>query len=199
MKLLKNIEKKINVVIENLRKNGFNVLNFKTTEEAKQEILKMIKEEEIVGVGGSLTIRELGVIEELMARGNKVIHHWLPNTFIDEIKTARRKAVRMSDVYLTSTNAITLDGQLVNMDTFGNRVAAMIYGPPKVIIVAGYNKIVKDIDDGFKRIQEEAAVKNATRLNVEFPQGLCKVATIIYQRPNDTDITIILIDAEIGY
>lgn len=197
--MLKKIEKKINIVIENLRKNGFDVLNFETTEDAKQEILKIIKEDEIVGVGGSLTIRELGVIEELMARGNKVIHHWLPNTFIDEIKIARRKAVRTSDVYLTSTNAITQDGYLVNIDTYGNRVAAMIYGPPKVIIVAGYNKIVKDIDAAFKRIKEETAVKNAKRLNVEFPQGLCKVSTVMYQRPNDTDITIILIGMELGY
>lgn len=197
--MLNNIKKKINKVIENLRKNGFNVLNVETTDAAKQEILKMVKEDEVIGVGGSLTIRELGVIEELMARGNKVIHHWLPNTFIDEIKVARRKAVRISDVYLTSTNAITLDGQLVNIDTYGNRVAAMIYGPPKVIIVAGYNKIVKDIDAAFKRIREESAIKNAKRLNVEFPHGLCKVATIIYQRPNDTDITIIFIDMELGY
>ncbi|MBP7792509.1 MAG: lactate utilization protein [Candidatus Goldbacteria bacterium] len=197
--MLKNVNKKINEVIENLRKNGFNVINVETTDEAKQEILKMIKEDEIIGVGGSLTIRELGVIEELMSRGNKVIHHWLPNTFIEEIKDARRKAVRISDVYLTGTNAITLGGELVNIDTYGNRVAAMIYGPPKVIIAAGYNKIVKDVDDGFKRIREEAAVKNAQRLNVEFPQGLCKVSTIIHQRPNDTDITIILINMELGY
>ncbi len=197
--MLKNIKKKINDVIENLRKNGFNVLNVETIEEAKQEILKIIKENEVIGVGGSLTIRELGVIEELMSRGNKVIHHWLPNTFIDEIKDARRRAVRLSDVYLTSTNAITLNGELVNIDTYGNRVAAMIYGPPKVIIVAGYNKIVRDIDDAFKRIREEAAVKNAKRLNVEFPQGLCKISTIIHQRPNDTDITIILVNMELGY
>lgn len=197
--MIKNIKKRINEVIENLRKNGFNVFNFETLEEAKQKILEMINENEVVGVGGSLTIRELGVIEELMQRGNKVIHHWLPNTFIDEIKNARRKAVRQSDVYLTSTNAITINGELVNMDTFGNRVAAMIYGPPKVIIVAGYNKIVKDIDAAFERIKTESAVKNAKRLNVDFPQGLCKVATIIYQRPNDTDITIILIDMELGY
>jgi len=197
--MIKNIKKKINEVIENLRKNGFNVLNVETTDAAKQEILKMIKEDEVVGIGGSLTIRELGVIEELMSRGNKVIHHWLPNTFIDEIKDARRRAVRLSDVYLTGTNAITLNGELVNIDTFGNRVVAMIYGPPKVIIVAGYNKIVKDVDDAFKKIKEETAVKNAKRLNVEFPQGLCKVSTIIHQRPNDTDITIILINMELGY
>lgn len=197
--MLNKIEKKINKVTENLRKNGFNVLNVETTDDAKQEILKMVKENEVIGAGGSLTIRELGVLEELMSRGNKVIHHWLPNTFIDEIKVARRKAVRISDVYLTSTNAITLDGHLVNVDTYGNRVAAMIYGPPKVIIVAGYNKIVKDIDDAFKRIREESTIKNAKRLNVEFPNGLCKVATIIYKRPNDTDITIILINMELGY
>lgn len=195
--MLKDIENKIPDLIENLRKKHFNVINVRDIEQAKEEVLKLIKEDETVGVGGSLTIRALGVIEELMNRGNKVIHHWLPKTFIDEIKKARREEIR-ADVFLTSTNALTLNGELVNMDTYGNRVAAMIFGPPKVIIVAGYNKIVKDIDEAFKRIREEAAVKNAKRLEIDYPEKLCKVATIIYQKPDDTDITIILVNAELG-
>ena len=195
--MLKDIENKIPDLIENLRKKHFNVINVNDIEKAKEEVLKLINENETVGVGGSLTIRALGVIEELMNRGNKVIHHWLPKTFIDEIKKARREEVR-ADVFLTSTNALTLTGELVNMDTYGNRVAAMIFGPPKVIIVAGYNKIVKDIDEAFKRVREEAAVKNAKRLEIEYPEQLCKVATIIYQKPDDTDITIILVNAQLG-
>jgi hypothetical protein len=196
-KMLKDIENKIPDLIENLRKKHFNVINVNDIEKAKEEVLKLINENDTVGVGGSLTIRALGVIEELMNRGNKVIHHWLPKTFIDEIKKARREEVR-ADVFLTSTNALTLNGELVNMDTYGNRVAAMIFGPPKVIIVAGYNKIVKDIDEAFKRVREEAAVKNAKRLEIEYPEQLCKVATIIYQKPDDTDITIILVNAQLG-
>jgi len=196
-KMLKDIGNKIPDLIENLRKKHFNVINVNDIEKAKEEVLKLINENETVGVGGSLTIRALGVIEELMNRGNKVIHHWLPKTFIDEIKKARREEVR-ADVFLTSTNALTLTGELVNMDTYGNRVAAMIFGPPKVIIVAGYNKIVKDIDEAFKRVREEAAVKNAKRLEIEYPEQLCKVATIIYQKPDDTDITIILVNAQLG-
>jgi len=195
--MLKDIGNKIPDLIENLRKKHFNVINVNDIEKAKEEVLKLINENETVGVGGSLTIRALGVIEELMNRGNKVIHHWLPKTFIDEIKKARREEVR-ADVFLTSTNALTLTGELVNMDTYGNRVAAMIFGPPKVIIVAGYNKIVKDIDEAFKRVREEAAVKNAKRLEIEYPEQLCKVATIIYQKPDDTDITIILVNAQLG-
>jgi len=195
--MLKDIENKIPDLIENLRKKHFNVINVNDIEKAKEEVLKLINENDTVGVGGSLTIRALGVIEELMNRGNKVIHHWLPKTFIDEIKKARREEVR-ADVFLTSTNALTLNGELVNMDTYGNRVAAMIFGPPKVIIVAGYNKIVKDIDEAFKRVREEAAVKNAKRLEIEYPEQLCKVATIIYQKPDDTDITIILVNAQLG-
>lgn len=195
--MLKDIENKLPDLIENLRKKHFNVINVRDIEQAKEEVLKLIKEDETVGVGGSLTIRALGVIEELMNRGNKVIHHWLPKTFIDEIKKARREEIR-ADVFLTSTNALTLNGELVNMDTYGNRVAAMIFGPPKVIIVVSYNKIVKDIEDAFKRIREEAAVKNAKRLEIDYPEKLCKVATIIYQKPDDTDITIILVNAQLG-
>ncbi len=197
--MIKDIEKKIDTVIENLRKNHFSVVKVETVEEAKEEILKEIKEDEVVGVGGSLTIRATGVIEELINRGNKVIHHWLPGTFLDEIKAARRRATRISDVYLCSSNAITLDGELVNMDTYGNRVAGMMYGPPKVIIAAGYNKVVKNIEEAFKKIKNETAVKNAQRLNIDNPNRLCKVASIMYQRPDDTDITIILINSELGF
>lgn len=196
--MLKDIDKKIGDVIENLRKKHFNVINVQTPTEAKIEVLKLVAEGESVGIGGSLTIRAIDVIDELSAAGNKVIHHWLPATFIDEIKDARRRATR-ADVYLTSTNAITLDGELVNMDTFGNRTAAMMYGPKKVIIVAGYNKIVKNTEEAFKKIRGETAVKNAKRLNIDAPDNLCKVASIIYQRPNDTDITIILVNGELGF
>ncbi len=196
--MLKDIDKKIDTLIENLRKKHFNIINTESIEQAKEEVLKLINENETVGVGGSLTIRALGVIEELINRGNKVFQHWLPKTFIDEIKQARRKEIQ-ADVFLTSTNTITLEGELVNMDTYGNRVAAMIFGPPKVIIVAGYNKIVKNIDDAFKKIREETAVKNAQRLGIEFSEQLCKVATIIYQKPDDTDITIILVNTQLGF
>lgn len=196
--MLKEIEEKIPILIENLRKKHFKVIKTDGIEEAKNKILELINDNETVGIGGSLTIRALGVIEELINRGNKVIHHWLPKTFIDEIKEARRKETRC-DVFLTSTNALTLNGELVNMDTFGNRVSAMIFGPPKVIIAAGYNKIVKNIDEAFKRIKEYAAVKNAERLGIEYPENLCKVATIIYQKPEDTDITIVLINSELGF
>lgn len=197
--MLKDIEKKKESVIENLRKNHFKVIPVDNVEQAKEEMLNLIKEDEVVGVGGSLSVRETGVIEELLNRGNKVIHHWLPGTFIDEIRDARRRAVRLSDTYLTSTNAITLEGYLVNMDTFGNRVSAMIYGPKKVIIVAGWNKVVKNIDEAFKRIREDVAVRNAQRLNMDNPNKLCKVSAVMYERPDDTDITIILINGEIGY
>ena len=197
--MLKDIEKKKESVIENLRKNHFKVIPVDNVELAKEEMLKLISEDEVVGVGGSLSVRETGVIEELLNRGNKVIHHWLPGTFIDEIRDARRRAVRLSDTYLTSTNAITLEGYLVNMDTFGNRVSAMIYGPKKVIIVAGWNKVVKNTEEAFKRIREDVAVRNAQRLNMDNPNKLCKVSAVMYERPDDTDITIILINGEIGY
>ncbi|MCE5299334.1 MAG: lactate utilization protein [Spirochaetia bacterium] len=197
--MLKDIEKNLDLVVENLRKNDFKVTVAENVEVARTEVLKLIGEEDVVGIGGSLTIRDIGVIDELLDRGNKVIHHWLPDTFIEEIRDARRRAVRNSDVYLTSTNAITLNGELVNMDTFGNRVSAMIYGPQKVIIVAGINKIVRTVDEAFKRIRGETAVKNAERLKMEHPKGLCKVASIIYEKPNDTDITVILVNSELGF
>jgi len=117
-----------------------------------------------------------------------------------------------SDVFLSSTNALTVDGIIVNTDGVGNRVAGMIFGPRRVILVVGINKIVKDIDDAIWRIKNVATPMNAYRLGLNTPcaklgycmnctsnVSICRVTTIIEYKPSRTDFTVVLVGEELGY
>jgi L-lactate utilization protein LutB len=197
--------------LEALEKNGFTTLYASTKEQASREILRLIPADAVVGVGGSVTVRELGLVDALIARGNTVAQHWGTDLTPEERMDARRRQLT-SDVFLTSSNAITEGGQLVNVDGGGQRVAAMIFGPKRVIVVAGVNKIVKDVDAAVRRIKEVAAPMNAKRLNrktpcaetgvcsdCESPERICSVTTIFDRRPSLTDVTVVIVGEELGY
>jgi hypothetical protein len=117
----------------------------------------------------------------------------------------------LSDVYLTSTNALTQRGQLVNIDGTGNRVSSMIYGPKKVIIVCGVNKIVPHLEAAMERVKE-ASVLNAKRLGLDTPctvkgecfechstQRICNVTTIIDKRPSETEMVVMIVNENLGF
>lgn len=117
-----------------------------------------------------------------------------------------------SDLFLSSANAVTLNGELVNIDGIGNRVNSTTFGPGKVILVAGYNKIVEDVQEGIKRIKNVAAPLNARRLNIDVPcakvgkcvdcnspNRICRVLVILERKPSLTDIFVILVGEELGY
>ncbi len=189
-----------------LPKNGYIVKTFNNLTEAKDELLSEIKIEESVGIGGSITIQEMGIYEELRERGTEVYWHWKK-----DVENAAAKAIN-ADTYITSTNALTMDGKLVNMDGNGNRVASMIYGHKDVYIVVGKNKICKDYEDARERIKNVAAPMNAKRLNLstpctytgkcidcDSPQRICKAEVIIHKKPGASNIHIYLVDEELGY
>ncbi len=183
----------------------------KDKEEAVKTIMKRISPTETVGIGGSLTIRELGLIEKLVERGNRVIHHWRKGMSEEEVSETLRGEIN-SDVFLTSSNAVTMDGKLVNKDMVGNRVAAMIFGPKRVFVVVGVNKIVRGLDEALERIERVAAPLNAKRLGIktpcvetgrcvdcDSPDRICRVTTIIERRPSRTDLTVVLVNENLGY
>jgi hypothetical protein len=117
-----------------------------------------------------------------------------------------------SDLFLSSVNAVTLNGELVNVDGIGNRVNSTNFGPGKVILIAGCNKIVEDVQEAIKRIKNVAAPLNARRLNIDVPcakvgrcvdcntpSRICRVVTIHERKPSLTDILIILVGEELGF
>jgi len=191
-----------NRTVDALKKNRFKATYCQTVEDALAQLEKLIPPEATVGIGGSVTLQQLNVLTTLEARGKTVYNHSKPGLTPEEIMEIRRKQLTC-DVFLTGTNAITQNGELVNTDGTGNRVAAMIFGPQKVIIVAGVNKIVKDLTEADERIKTIAAPLNNKRLKRPNPcvetgrcmdcQGstrICNVTTILSKCPNTTNIEI---------
>ncbi len=205
------IDERVKKTIEKLVAHEFNAIYVKTKEEAIEEIWKHIVPNAKVGVGGSITIRELGILDQLKAKGNIIYDHWTPGLSKEESFQIRKDQIT-SNLFLSSVNAITMNGELVNIDGAGNRVNGTIFGPGKVIVVAGYNKIVEDVQEAIKRIKNVAAPMNAKRANLDVPcaklgrcvdcnspNRICRVVVIHERKPMLTNILIILVGEELGY
>lgn len=157
-------------VIKNLQKRHMDGIYFHTKEEALNYILEEIPEGSSVSWGGSMSLTEAGVIESLYEKKDYTL---LDRTKVapEEVENIYRQAFG-ADYYLMSSNAITIDGKLVNIDGTGNRVSALIFGPKNVIVLAGINKIVATEEDARRRVHNAAAPPNAVRLNKKTPCGL---------------------------
>lgn len=204
-------EKMAERTIENLKKHGFDAHYFKDPKEAKAFILEVIKPFNTVGVGGSNTVRALGVVEELEKTGKKVYDHWKTGISKEEDLEIRLMQGR-SECFLTSANAISETGEIVNVDGIGNRIAAMSFGPKKVIVIAGMNKVRPDLASALSRVKEVAGPMRAKSLNVKTPcvetgacmdcnspQRICRITTILHRKPGLTDVTVVLIGEELGF
>lgn len=161
--VMKNANKaKIDTIIENLEKRNMRGFYCSDLAEARELVLSMIGDEDVVAWGGSVTIEQMELKKDL----KKFIDR--DAALAEDFMKVRREAL-LSDVFLTSTNAITMEGELVNIDGMGNRVAAMCFGPGKVIVVAGVNKIVRDEEAAIARIKTDACPPNCVRLNKKTP------------------------------
>jgi len=194
---------------EALRANGFSAYAVSSAEEARNLVLSLIPSSSTVGVGGSVTVRELGLIEELERMGCRVVHHWVqaPPEELD----ALRRAELVSDVFLSSVNAVTLDGKLVVIDGAGNRAAALLFGPKRVVVVAGRNKLARSVEEGVWRARN-AAVMNCRRLGLrtpcvelgycvdcDSPERACRALLVLERKPSRADFHVVLVDEELGY
>jgi len=204
-------EERAKRTVEALQKNGFTAFYVEERQKARQEILKLIPDEATVGVGGSITIRQLEVLPELTKAGHRIYDHWVSGGSSEEVLAIRR-AQLTCDVFLTSANAISLDGQIVCTDAIGNRVCAMTFGPRKVIIAVGANKITKDLDDALRRVKEVAAphalkesggalpcLETGYCHDCKSPQRGCRVTVILERRPFFTDTTVVVIGEALGF
>jgi len=205
------IEERAKRAIAKLESHDFKVAFVKNRKEAVEEILKSIHPHMKVGVGGSVTIRELGILEALESKGYTLFNHWQTGLSREE-SLQIRKAQMTCDLFLSSVNAVTLNGELVNIDGIGNRVNSSIFGPSKVILVAGYNKIVDDVEDAIKRIKNVSAPLNAKRLNIDVPcatvgrcvdcnspNRICRVIVIHERKPSLTEMLFIIVGEELGF
>ena len=162
-------ETNLEILAKNLKKHRIDFLSFNSKEECFTHLQTSLKKDMHISWGGSMTLHEIGILNYL--RAEKFPHlsdRDNPQLTYDEKIAIERKAF-FSDVFLTSANAITEDGLIVNVDGHGNRVAATIFGPKKVYFVVGKNKLVKDYVSAVHRIKTVAAPMNARRLNLTTP------------------------------
>lgn len=198
-------------VVKALEKNNFSAYYVASRAEATEKILSLIPAGATIGVGGSWTLRELGLPEQLANMGHEVFDHNKPGLTPETADALRRKE-QSCDVFLSGTNAITLDGQIVNTDGTGNRVAAMSFGPKKAVIVVGINKIVSDLDAAMERIEMFAAPVNNKRLNrpnpctltgvcmdCQGPARICNITSILHKKPPAIDFHVVIVGEELGF
>lgn len=203
-------EIKINRTLEALRKNNMEGYLINTENELIHKIQELVNEGSKVSLGGSMTLFETKIMEHLRSVRYELLDRYKEGLTADEIKEIYRKSF-FCDAYFTSTNAITEEGELYNVDGNGNRVAAMLYGPDKVIVIAGVNKIVKDINEAIYRVENLAAPANAKRLNrktpctvtgkcmnCNSPERICREYTVI-RKPVPNRIFVLLLNEEYGY
>lgn len=199
--------------VKSFKKHGFDAHFVTTVDAARKLILEMVSGYKTFGFAGSDTTRALGVLEELLAMGKTVYDHWQKGLNIgsDADMEVRLQQGRC-DCFFCSANAVSATGEVVNVDCVGNRTSAMAFGPKKVIIVAGMNKVRPDLDSALKRVPEVAGPMRAKSLKVDTPcaktgvcsdcnspQRICCVTTILHHKPLLTDISIVLINQALGF
>jgi len=189
-------------VIQALKRNNYNpVIYVDKAADAVPLILDMIPPEASIEMAGAVSVSQLGILDMLRKRGNKGLEFPRPGEF----PTARR------DVLLVSSNAVTLDGKLVNLDGMGNRVTGMAFGVKKVILLIGANKIVRNIEEALDRIQHSIAPYHAKYIGLKnpcaadekchdcsAPHRICNITTILHKKPPSVDFSIVLSGEDLG-
>ncbi len=215
--MTRDVSRDIEMTLKSLKANRFDARFAQTAVEAKKMMLEMIPLTASVGVGDSVTLRQIGILEELIRRGTEVINPFtreLAQDMGDNPLIRMRQMERMTfgaDVFLASSNALTEDGKIVSIDGAGNRVAAMIFGAPKVILPIGRNKIVRDVATAIYNIKNIIAPIHAKRTehktpcavtgkcnDCDSPDRICNITVILEKRSMCTDLSIILINEDLG-
>ena len=214
------------IAVKNLEKNNFAAQYCDSVSEAKNHVLGLIPDDGVIGCGDSHSIFALGLEEELKKKNCVAIPHTCAvNNYAFEHKTpgfhfiGSRQEMReilmqylVADVFMLGANAITMDGQIINIDGAGNRIAGSLYGSDKIIVIAGANKLVKDLNAGLERIRFVAANMNNIKYKYELPcnksgkcqecrseQRNCNITNIIHKKPDQADFNVVLIGEELGF
>lgn len=196
--------------VRRLRRNGFDAHYAESAAAAGERFETIAAESASFGFGGSATTRALGLPKRLLEAGRTVHDHWAPDSGREdrEIRLAQGRC----DCFVCSANAISLTGEIVNVDGVGNRNNAMTFGCPRVVIVAGMNKVVHTLDAALARVREVAAPMRAKSLDLktpcaetgvctdcDAPQRICRVTTILHRKPMMTEVSVILVGEALGF
>lgn len=199
-------------LIKVLKERDFDAVMAADKDDAKKIVMDMIPDGSVIAVGGSVTLNETGILDEIRSDKYKFIDRYNTSSFEEMLDKYREGYY--ADVLVSSTNAVTMDGQLVNIDCTGNRTSQIVFGPKKVIIIAGVNKIVQDVEEGIKRAKSIAPM-NARRITHKTPCATddncncteCRVQARVCNVTSIVDgchyfpgrITIVLVPENLGY
>ncbi|RMF94522.1 MAG: lactate utilization protein [Candidatus Schekmanbacteria bacterium] len=207
------IKRRVEKLCDELNKRNIEGIFVESSSDACRKIKKMIPKGATVALGGSVTIVESGIIDTLRQMDINLLDRYREDISKKEVDKMRREGL-MADVFVSSTNAITMKGELINADGIGNRIASMIYGPQKVIIVCGINKIVKNIQEGVERIYLTAGPMNSLRFNADAPcaetgfckedicyppQRICNMFSIIEGQAESGRMSVIIVNEILGF
>ncbi|MCR6516220.1 lactate utilization protein [Clostridium sp. LY3-2] len=197
-------------IVDILNSKYYNARYCKDLEEARSTILNIIPKGSSIALGGSVTLNSLNLLETFRSDDYKLFDRYKDVPFSETVEIMRKSL--LADFLVTSTNAVTKKGELVNMDSTGNRAAQMLFGPKKVIVVIGVNKIVSDLDSAYKRI-EKVAILNSKRINHKTPcasssscsncdvkDRICNFVSIVNNgRKFEDRFTILVVPENLGY
>lgn len=197
------------ILKENLEKKGYKVAVFDTKEAAAEYMDGQI-DGTSVGIGGSVTLHQMEIFEKLSKHNTVFWHDEKPE---DMTVMETRTAAVHSSVYISSVNGISENGEIVNIDGTGNRVAAISFGPSKIYLVIGANKVAPDFESALYRARNVAAPLNAKRLNrntpcavkadkcydCNSPERICCNLSVLWCKPMGAEYEVILIKEELGY
>lgn len=200
----------ISKLIGNFKARNIEALYFGSMEEARVYLLDVVPCNATVGIGHSATLGKMGLTDSLNKRGNTVYDKTLAKTK-EEVRALKKKAL-LAEWYVTGSNAVSMEGHIVNIDHSGNRVAAMIYGPDRVIVVVGVNKIVDTLQEAIDRVKNIASPRNAKRAGFNPPcvelgkcidcrskERVCNSMVIIEGQSEPDRMTVIIVGEEAGY
>ena len=209
----------IEKTIAALKKNNMNAFYAQSSKDAVELVKGMLNKGDTVSFGGSVTLSESGIMDLLKSGDYTLLDRFAQG--VDPMDVYKQTI--SADAYFSSSNAITENGELYNVDGFANRVSAITFGPKKVFIIAGYNKIVKDLDEAVLRVKTVAAPKNCVRLNKEpycakngkcvsllnanpgMTEGyqsdgrICRHYVVTVKQSSPDRINVIIIGEELGY
>lgn len=203
-------EEKFKKLKSNFKLRNIEVEYFKSLEEVKSYILDIVPISSTIGIGHSATLQKMNITNSLLERGNVIYDKELAKN-LEECKELKKKALT-TDWYITGSNAISVDGRIVNVDHSGNRVAAITFGPDKVIIVVGKNKVVDSVEEAIKRVKNIACPLNAKRAGFNPPcvtlnrcvdcvskDRVCNSLSIIEGQSDCKRIKVFIVNEECGF
>jgi len=206
-------EKQALYLIANLKRRNIEGHYFARREEAVKWICGAVPKGSLVAFGGSVTVVETGLVDALRKMDLQLLDRYRDGVTKEEINTMREQGVS-ADVLIASCNAVTKDGRLVSEDGLGNRVGGMIFGPKRVILIVGMNKLVGSVEEGIRRIKDVAAPMNSVRFGVETPCSktgfcddancfpparICNQLVVIESNGVDGRLDVVLVGEQLGF